>query len=153
MPKHEFIVGRVDKPDITWNKNGILLDGNPVNLYASIDDELINYISDSLNWIEAWYPNGSHEKGLALYGYSIIKESENLKKFRDIIISWRNLFIHAPEMILLTGDCGWDGESEKKGYYEKNKFKKIDIIDSMDDLAEVIEKALISGEYVIHCGI
>lgn len=152
MPHHDFIVGRVDNPDITWTENGIVLNGNPVNFYVSIDDELINYLSDSLNWIEAWYPNGSHERGLDRYGYTIIKEKEHLTKFRDIIISWRNLFIHAPENIILTGDYSWEVESNK-GYYEKNKFKKEDIIDQMDKLVEIIEEALISSNYVVHCGI
>ncbi|MUG43577.1 hypothetical protein [Paenibacillus woosongensis] len=152
MPNHDFIVGRVDNPDITWTEHGIVLNGNPVSFHVSIDDELINYLSDSLNWIEAWYPNGSHERGLNRYGYTIIKEKEHLRKFRNIIISWRNLFIHGPENIILTGGYGWDLGSNK-GYYEKSKFKRVDIIDQMDELEELIEQALITSNYVIHCGI
>ncbi|AIQ14320.1 hypothetical protein [Paenibacillus durus] len=129
-----------------------MLNGLEVTPHASIDDELINYISDTLNWIKAWYPNGSYEKGLDRYGYSIIKEEENIKLFKDIIISWRNLFINAPERIILTGDYGWEVDSIK-GFYVKNEFKKQDIIDQISDLVIVVEKALDTKTYVIHYGI
>lgn len=152
MPNHDFIVGLEVNPDITWNEKGIVLNGIKVTPYASIDDELISYISDTLDWIKGWYPNGAYEKGLDRYGYTIIKEEENIRKFKDIIISWRNLFINGPEVIILTGDYGWEVESTK-GYYEKNVFKKKDIIDQLSNLLTVIEKAINTKNYVIHCGI
>ncbi|MDR6726876.1 hypothetical protein J2W91_005401 [Paenibacillus amylolyticus] len=155
IPKHEFIVIEEQIPlvDVTWNENRVLINGLEVSPQASIDNELINYFNDSLNWIKSKGPSDSFPGyGLDQYGYTIISDIENLITFKNIIAAWRDLFSNAPTELILTGNYGWKAASEI-GHYEKISFNRFELIESLNKLIEVIEMAIESNHCVIHFGV
>lgn len=155
MPYHEFIVGDEQVPldNVSWNENGVVINGLEVSPQASIDDELINYFNDSLDWIKSIGPSKSFSgNGLDRYGYTIIRDRESLVTFKSIISSWKNLFNNAPTKLTITGNYGWVAGSDK-GHYEKVSFRRYEIIESLNNLIEVIDMALETNQCVIHFGI
>ncbi|MGG3280116.1 hypothetical protein [Paenibacillus solani] len=155
MPSHEFIVGEAQflLAHVLWNENGVQINGLEFTPQASIDDELINYFNDSLDWIKSRGPSESFSgNGLDRYGYTIIQGTESLNTFKNIITSWRDLFSNAPKDIILTGNYGWEVDSDV-GRYEKIPFNRTELIESLNKLIEVIENALETNQCVIHLGI
>lgn len=86
MPKHEFLLKKT-KENIFSKEHCVV-----------ISDDLILRISYSLEWVQTtWNDEANLKKGLNYYGYSWI---EDKAKFRDIICSWRSLFLSADEQIV-----------------------------------------------------
>lgn len=155
MPYHEFIVGEehVSLDDVSWNENGVVINGLEASPQASIDDELINYFNDSLVWIKSKGPSNSFSGyGIDRYGYTIIWDIESLVTFKNIISSWKDLFNNAPTKLVITGNYGWKAGSDV-GHYEKISFNRYELIESLNKLIEVIDKALETNQCVIHFGI
>lgn len=155
MPYHEFIVGeeqfRLDL--VTWNVNGVAINGIEVYPQASIDDDFIDYINDSLQWIKFEGPSESFSGyGLDQYGYTVIRERESLFTFKNIIASWKNLFHNAPTELVITGNYGWEAGSDE-GQYEMVSFNRDELIESLNKLLEVIDLALATNQSVVHFGI
>ena len=87
MPKHEFLLKKT-KENIFSKERWVV-----------ISDDLILHISYSLKWAQTtWNDEANLKKGLNYYGYSWI---EDKAKFREIICSWRSLFLSADEQIFL----------------------------------------------------
>lgn len=155
MPFHEFIVGdeQISLDDVSWSEHGIVINGLVVSPQASIDDDLISYFNDSLEWIKSKGPSNSFSGyGLDRYGYTTIRDIESLVTFKNIISSWMNLFNSAPIEIIITGNYGWKVDAEL-GYYEKITFNKFELLESLNKLKEVIENAIERNQCVIHFGI
>ncbi|MEF2965874.1 hypothetical protein V3851_08540 [Paenibacillus sp. M1] len=155
MPYHEFIVSeeQASLDNVTWNKHRVEINGLEVSPQASIDDELINYISDSLEWIKSKGPSKSFSGyGLDRYGYTVIRDKDSLVTFKNIISSWKDLFNNAPTQLVITGDYGWEAGTDK-GQYEKISFNKYEVIESLNNLIEVIDTALERNQCVMHFGI
>ncbi|MRN56106.1 hypothetical protein [Paenibacillus monticola] len=155
MPSHEFIVGeeQVSLVDVSWNEKRVVINGLEATPQASIDDELINYFNDSLEWIKSRGPSESFSGyGLDRYGYTIIRDKESLVTFKNIISSWKDLFDNAPKDLIITGNYGWEAGTDV-GHYEKISFNRIELIGSLNKLIEVIENALKTNQCVIHLGI
>lgn len=139
--------------DVTWNENGVVINGIEVSPQASIDDDLINYINDSLEWITSKGPSNSFSGyGLDRYGYTIIRDKESLITFKNIITSWKDLFHNAPTELIITGNYGWEADSDN-GQYEKISFSRVELTKSLNKLIEVIDNALVTNQSVIHFGI
>lgn len=155
MPYNEFIVGdeNISIGDVSWSEYGVVINGLVVSPQASIDDDLLNYFNDSLEWIKSTGPSSSFPgNGLDRYGYTIIKDMVSLGTFMRIITSWKNLFNNAPNEIIITGDYGWNADSET-GFYEKITFNKFELVESLNNLIEVTETAIKNNQCVIHFGI
>lgn len=155
MPYHEFIVGdeRAPLENVIWDKNKIVINGIEVLPQVSINDDFINYISDTLAWIKSRGPSDAfHGFGLDVYGYTIIRDKESLNTFRNIISSWKELFLNAPPEFIITGNYGWEAGSDK-GRYEKISVTRNELIESLSKLIEVIDTALETNQCVIHFGI
>ncbi|WP_051290007.1 hypothetical protein [Paenibacillus massiliensis] len=153
MPRHEFIVGGETQRNIFWSGDKLYENGSELSLYASLDDELFDYVSDTLTWIRATHPDGNIRSGLNYYGYSIITEQQDLLLLRNVIRSWMNLFEQGPEEIELTGRFSWKDDKASNGNYEKNTFQRHDIIHQFSLIIQVVDSALESEQSVIHYGI
>lgn len=114
---------------------------------VEVPDELLKYINDSLEWIYSTWNGDKYNKGLSYYGFSIIEVNE-VEKLIKIIRAWKELFECAPCDFLLHGDYLLDEEN-----YEKNKFKKDEVIDLFDSLMILCQKAKKQNFKIIHNGI
>ncbi|WP_037290897.1 hypothetical protein [Saccharibacillus sacchari] len=156
MPYHQFIAGKKEDTNhewLSWEQGHVWRGGVVISPQAVIDDDLFDYMYDTFRWLRAQYPNGQWGNGLDNYGSSLIQHPEDIRKLQEIAIAWKSLFGAGPEEIGLTGNYGWDGADPQNGFYEKLKFPKHELIQEMDHLIEVTEKALETGICVIHFGI
>ncbi|MGM0219480.1 hypothetical protein [Enterococcus sp. AZ126] len=113
-----------------------------------IDDYLILYLSDSLNWVPSYWETMSNQKeGLNYYGTTIFDEL-GIKKILSIIKSWKNLFENAPDIIELSTEV-----LVESGAYLKEKVETKKILKQLDTLISLSENALIDNVLVVHFGI
>ncbi|EUJ24207.1 coproporphyrinogen III oxidase [Listeria cornellensis FSL F6-0969] len=76
---HDFVISEI----IEYQKNRDMV---------KVDDNLIMYILDSLEWTESeWNELGEDKKGLNYYGITIFR-GENLESLIKIISCWIELF-------------------------------------------------------------
>ena len=124
MPKHEFLLKKT-KENISSKEYCVV-----------ISDDLILHISYSFKWVQTtWNDEANLKKGLNYYGYSWI---EDKAKFRDIICSWRSLFLNADEQIVFDKNCVLNRSS---------------VIEKLDGLLELIDSAIKNDLYILHLGI
>ena len=74
-------------------------------------------------------------KGLFYHGSTYI-EKENITKLKKIVFSWKELFSEASEEFVLTGLF-----NEKLDEYERSNYNKIEVIESLENLITLCEKA------------
>ena len=74
-------------------------------------------------------------KGLFYRGSTYI-EKENITKLKKIVFSWKELFSEASEEFVLTGLF-----NEKLDEYERSNYNKIEVIESLENLITLCEKA------------
>ncbi len=124
MAKHEFLLKKT-KENIFSKEYCVV-----------ISDDLILHILYSLKWVQTtWNDEVNLKKGLNYYGYSWI---EDKAKFRDIICSWRSLFLNADEQIVFDKNCVLNRSS---------------VIEQLDGLLELIDSAIKNDLYILHLGI
>ena len=138
MLAHQFAI-------IPMNSNKSII--MPNMDFISIDDTIINYIGDSLKWIYSTWNGQEVKSGLSYYGFSIIQNDE-LLKFQNIIKQWRNLFYYSPEEFYLTG-----GYLLENAQYENILINKVDLINKLDALILLCEKAKFQKSCILHNGI
>lgn len=113
-----------------------------------IDDYLVLYLSDTLNWVPSYWENlSNHKKGLNYYGTTILDES-GIKKFLNLLKSWRNLFDNAPEIVELSIEI-----SVEDGSFIKERIETKTIIKQFDNLITLSESALNDNALLVHFGI
>ena len=74
-------------------------------------------------------------KGLFYRGSTYI-EKENITKLKKIVFSWKELFSEASEEFVLTGLF-----NEKLDEYERSNYNKNEVIESLEKLITLCEKA------------
>ena len=74
-------------------------------------------------------------KGLFYRGSTYI-EKENITKLKRIVFSWKELFSEASEEFVLTGLF-----NEKLDEYERANYNKNEVIESLENLITLCEKA------------
>ena len=74
-------------------------------------------------------------KGLFYRGSTYI-EKENITKLKKIVFSWKELFSEASEEFVLTGLF-----NEKLDEYERSNYNKNEVIESLENLITLCEKA------------
>ncbi|WP_440117783.1 hypothetical protein [Paenibacillus sp. QZ-Y1] len=151
-----------NKSDITefihtsysWHRHGVIhKSGLITEEHASLEDEFVSYIYDSLLWLDTWNPSTCEScRGLNNYGITVIEEKEALLKFHQLIRVWIDLFTLAPDQIKLTGDYGFNG-TEPRGYYETLIYNRVELINELNKLANMAKHAEISGKCIVHFGI
>lgn len=153
-PLKPITVKTISKPT-NWSRHGILTKAGEVNLLSvSIDDDIIVYIHDSLQWISTFNPSTrTPHYGLNYCGITVISQDDELLKLKRIIKAWADLFKNAKAEIELTGSYYTNSGNHKEGGYEKLKYNKIDLLNKFSKLIEIIEMARIEKKSVIHFGI
>lgn len=63
-----------------------------------------------------------------------------------------DLFSHAVDPIVLTGNYCVDG-GERKGDYEKLVYNKVELINELHKLANMAKYAEVNGKCIVHFGI
>ncbi|WP_285767393.1 hypothetical protein [Peribacillus sp. SI8-4] len=148
---HEFylIARTTDTKDFWMYKES----GNGVMDSAVIDDDLILYIMDSLEWIPSQNPakrGNPSGRGINYHGVTLFDRQAS-KTLMGIFMSWKNLFKNAPASFVLPGAYVYGDKQE--GNYEKLVFSRDEVIAQLDKMISMSE-ALAKGEcYLYHCGI
>ncbi len=160
LPKHHFVIENKSQVDgnihtsYSWDSKGrIHRSGLTTENHATLEDEFIAYIYDSLCWLDTWNPSTCMRcSGLNNYGITVIEEQDALLKFHQLIRAWMDLFSHATDPIVLTGNYSIAG-GEQKGYYEKLVYNKVEIINELNKLANMAKYAEVNGKCIVHFGI
>lgn len=151
--KHEFLLvpKTVEYQDLlSWRKKKL-------NVIDSVDvpDDLIQYISDSLEWIPSENPARSitrEEYGINYYGVTLFNQSSS-EIMKSIFASWRTLFINSPQTLVLTGNFIFPSNEQEQGENERLVFKR-------DEVLKLLEKVILMAgtleegdHYIYHLGI
>lgn len=130
---------------------------------VSIHDSILQYIADTLNWIDCGSPTPKGVKslqGLNWYGDTIISK-DGAEKTRNIFNLWAEIFMQSSEILELTGSYFYDfnegldedGLPKKRGY-NKLLFKRDEIVENLRTIANYADEVLHSDDlYILHLGI
>ena len=86
-------------------------------------------------------------KGLFYRGSTYI-EKENITKLKKIVFSWKELFSEASEEFVLTRFF-----NEKLDEYKRSNYNKNEVIESLEKLITLCEKAEKENKIIEHWGI
>ena len=108
-----------------------ILDGEEI----FIKNSLILYMFDTLKWVNTLNKFRKKNKGLYYHG-STYFEKNSIRKLKEIIFCWKNLFSEAAEnfeiKVLLN--------QNKKGYCTENYSKK-EVVESLEKLIDLCNSA------------
>ena len=108
-----------------------ILDGEEI----FIKNSLILYMFDTLKWVNTLDKFRKKNKGLYYHG-STYFEKNSIRKLKEIIFCWKNLFSEAAEnfeiKVLLN--------QNKKGYCTENYSKK-EVVESLEKLIDLCNSA------------
>lgn len=115
-----------------------------------ISDDLILYIFDTLNWIDTFsdLKTSDTENGLNYHGVTYFK-GDNIKKLKKIIFYWKELFNIAEKKFELMGIY----YNPKRKKYLKNKYIKKEVIESLENLINLCDRAEKENKIIEHRGI
>lgn len=115
-----------------------------------LDDNLILYIIDTLKWVKTFskLENNIEKNGLNYHGITYFKD-EGIKKFKNIFFHWKNIFNLGEDVIELEG-IFYNSQKKKNC---KNKYRKKYIIESLEKLIALCEKAEKENKIIEHWGI
>ncbi len=115
-----------------------------------IEDNLILYIVDTLKWIDTFssLKTNRETKGLNYHGVTYFK-GDNIKKFKKIIFYWKELFNIAEKKFELMGIY----YSPKRKKYLKNRYSKKEVIESLENLINLCDRAEKENKIIEHRGI
>lgn len=115
-----------------------------------LDDNLILYIIDTLKWIKTFskLENNIEKNGLNYHGITYFKD-EGIKKLKNILFHWKNIFNLGEDVIELEG-IFYNSQKKKNS---KNKYRKKYIIESLEKLIALCEKAEKENKIIRHWGI
>jgi hypothetical protein len=115
-----------------------------------ISDDLISYIFDTLNWIDTFsdLKTSDTENGLNYHGVTYFK-GDNIKKLKKIIFYWKELFNIAEKKFELMGIY----YSPKRKKYLKNRYSKKEVIESLENLINLCDRAEKENKIIEHRGI
>ena len=96
-----------------------------------LDDNLILYIIDTLKWVKTFskLENNVEKKGLNYHGITYFKD-EGIKKLKNILLHWKNIFNLGENVIELEGIF----YNSQKKRNSKNKYSKKYIVESLEKL-------------------
>ena len=115
-----------------------------------LDDNLIIYIIDTLKWVKTFskLENNIEKNGLNYHGITYFKD-EGIKKLKNILFHWKNIFNLGEDVIELEG-IFYNSQKKKNS---KNKYRKKYIIESLEKLIALCEKAEKENKIIKHWGI
>ena len=114
-----------------------------------LDDNLILYIIDTLKWVKTFskLENNIEKNGLNYHGITYFKD-EGIKKLKNILFHWKNIFNLGEDVIELRGMYYIN-----IGKHSYNKYKKKYLIESLKKLVVLCEKAEKENKIIKHWGI
>ena len=115
-----------------------------------LDDNLILYIIDTLKWVKTFskLENNIEKNGLKYHGITYFKD-EGIKKLKNILLHWKNIFNLGENVIELEGIF----YNSQKKRNSKNKYNKKYIVESLEKLIALCEKAEKENKIIKHWGI
>ena len=115
-----------------------------------LDDNLILYIIDTLKWVKTFskLENNIEKNGLNYHGITYFKD-EGIKKLKNILFHWKNIFNLGEDVIELEGIF----YNSQKKRNSKNKYSKKYIVESLEKLIALCEKAEKENKIIKHWGI
>jgi len=115
-----------------------------------LDDNLILYIIDTLKWVKTFskLENNVEKNGLNYHGITYFKD-EGIKKLKNILLHWKNIFSLGENIIELEGIFY---NSQKKRNF-KNKYSKKYIVENLEKIIALCEKAEKENKIIEHWGI
>ena len=115
-----------------------------------LDDNLILYIIDTLKWVKTFskLENNTEKNGLNYHGITYFKD-EGVKKLKNILFHWKNIFNLGEDVIELEG-IFYNSQKKKNS---KNKYSKKYIVESLEKLIALCEKAEKENKIIKHWGI
>ena len=115
-----------------------------------LDDNLILYIIDTLKWVKTFskLENNVEKNGLNYHGITYFKD-EGIKKLKNILFHWKNIFNLGEDVIELEG-IFYNSQKKKNS---KNKYSKKYIVESLEKLIALCEKAEKENKIIKHWGI
>ena len=115
-----------------------------------LDDNLILYIIDTLKWVKTFskLENNVEKKGLNYHGITYFQD-EGIKKLKNILLHWKNIFNLGENVIELEGIF----YNSQKKRNSKNKYSKKYIVESLEKLIALCEKAEKENKIIKHWGI
>ena len=115
-----------------------------------LDDNLILYIIDTLKWVKTFskLENNIEKNGLNYHGITYFKD-EGIKKLKNILFHWKNIFNLGEDVIELEGIF----YNSQKKRNSKNKYSKKYIVESLEKLIALCEKAEMENKIIKHWGI
>ncbi|PRS26196.1 hypothetical protein C6W19_25885 [Bacillus sp. RJGP41] len=149
--EHEFYLVS-DTIDI--NEIWMLRENNRVIDNVVIHDDIIQYISDSLEWIPSKNPakKGNPDgQSFNYYGVTLFDEQSS-KSLIGIFTSWRNLFESAPNTFEITGNFV-DGDNEQDGEYERININRDEVVNQLGKIISMAEHLAKGNCYLYHLGI
>ncbi|MFK4567040.1 hypothetical protein [Enterococcus sp. UD-01] len=134
MPKHDFKVVPY-KADLSFEEIKF-------TETVTVDDDIILYTIDTLNWIKAaWNSIDNLQVGLNYYGGTFFY-SDSLVTFKSILTGWVSIFEHATEEFKLANSM----EPEKL-------FKKQIVLEEFNSVIHLCDEALKEEKVLVHYGI
>lgn len=122
---------------------------------SEVSDDLIQYITDFLNWVPSYNPETKESsKGLNYYGVTVINKP-GVEKLIKILDKWIKMIEEAPDTFSLRGDIVWKEDEKKAGYWEqtKNWMQRESIQSELENLFGLAVKASNNNQTIIHFGI
>ena len=115
-----------------------------------IEDNLILYIVDNLKWINTFssLKTNKETKGLNYHGVTYFK-GDSIRKLKKIIFYWKELFNIAEKKFELMGIY----YSPKRKKYLKNRYIKKEVIESLENLINLCDRAEKENKIIEHSGI
>ena len=114
---------------------------------VSISDVIIQYIGDSLKWINTNWNGKKMQNGISYYGFSFIEDGEIIK-LKKILKQWVELFRLSPDEFYLTGEFLPDEER-----YENILVKRGEVIKTLNSCIYICEKAISEEKRILYNGI
>ncbi|SFC55991.1 hypothetical protein SAMN05443252_104308 [Bacillus sp. OV322] len=150
--EHEFylIPKTVDVKDF-WVHRG---NSNDVIDRVVIQDDLIHYFSDSLQWIPSKNPSkpgNPKGHGINYYGITLF-DIEASMLIKGIFTSWRHLFTNAPDTFEITSDYV-HGDKAQDRDYEKIFIKRNEVIKLLEKMISIADRLSEGNSYLFHCGV
>ena len=108
-----------------------ILDGEEIFIKSGI----IIYMFDTLKWINTFNKLKIKNKGLFYHGTTYF-EKDNIKKLKEIIFCWKDLFSEATENFEIEVLL----DQNKEEYYIENHNKK-EVIESLEKLIDLCNSA------------
>jgi hypothetical protein len=151
MPTHDFLL-LPEKDEHYSDYMRYINDPNAL----TVDDDLVVYVQDTLNWIPTINPAnpavwGGY--GLNYYGPTVINKAGAAKMAR-IFNLWAALLQEGPEEVKLRGGYEWtEEETSSGGRYAIVTAPRDSVVKTFRAIAAIGEQAASGKFYVLHLGV